>query len=503
MEKLRDIALGVLLVAALLLAVGIPCVACGFHGQYFRNNFYDDWERLKPRLGDTATVVNRLNGRPVPARLRDSVMLELLNILRYVDPYNDAPDSPAWMHTEEGREHARESAQEILHELGAQAVPAIWEALESDLRFETAACRTAMRAVRRAQEIKSQRLGEIRFEMRRFPKLKRLLDQAQERDPVRDLPASWADLAATLPIPVMAQPDPRNTRPFPPPAATPARDGRRHRAMPQAMWDQLMVRRAQAGMGIVGELQWIIQDPGAAADAKLRSLLQGYQQAANALTQEINRYRPFTGQHSYSDMVPAEEFRPALESVLARIGKAALPVLEKGRASATPQVAQAAARLVQSIQAQKDPLKPAGVGRLELPGDRLALLALELWDLGAPAPDAAVAARAREALKALGRKAIPEILQIVECASMQLVKEGLQALELLTDQRLGDNPKAWRTWYEESVAQERLAEETLKKAPAASCDPPFEVHIGPREQPAKVQQPERVLGVEEEKQKLK
>ncbi len=122
-----------------------------------------------------------------------------------------------------------------------------------------------------------------------------------------------------------------------------------------------MTNRALLGQGFIAELQWIYQDKEAAADSKLRNLLQKYPQVQAARTQEINRYRQSSGGPAYSDMVPAEEFRAALESVLARIGKAALPALEKVRTSSIPQVAQTAARLVQSIQAQKGPMKPPGV----------------------------------------------------------------------------------------------------------------------------------------------
>lgn len=61
---------------------------------------------------------------------------EMIAVLQFVDPYNYADDSPAWMATEESRAKAKEQSKKILVELGRGAAPYVWQALELEMRFE-------------------------------------------------------------------------------------------------------------------------------------------------------------------------------------------------------------------------------------------------------------------------------------------------------------------------------------------------------------------------------
>src|SRR6185295_115485 len=97
--------------------------------KYFCANFLDDWEELKPRLEREAASVS---GGRFP--LRDSVIQELLHILRYVDPYtNGSLDAPVWTRWEESRRDALQNSMEILRQLGRPALQQVWEALVTEV----------------------------------------------------------------------------------------------------------------------------------------------------------------------------------------------------------------------------------------------------------------------------------------------------------------------------------------------------------------------------------
>src|SRR6185436_11631963 len=102
-------------------------------------------------------------------------------------------------------------------------------------------------------------------------------------------------------------------------------DGQLHRTMPMGQWQGMFqFQRGQfTAESVAG------QSPEAMRDAKVQSLLQKHQQAAAATRLEIQNLARSGHTDFASDMIPVEDFRSALETVLARIGKEALPVLER------------------------------------------------------------------------------------------------------------------------------------------------------------------------------
>ena len=151
---LRGFAFGIVFLGMLLLALEGPVSSCGFHASYFRGSMFRDWERLRSQTTGSQGRRPTRSGARIPGRglaatttVFDAVVQELIDILRFVDPYNDAPDSPPWMHTEDGRLYARTAAVDILHEIGAPAVPALLEALTSEIRFRNEEVREAYQKI--------------------------------------------------------------------------------------------------------------------------------------------------------------------------------------------------------------------------------------------------------------------------------------------------------------------------------------------------------------------
>ncbi|MBI3829261.1 MAG: hypothetical protein HY291_07080 [Planctomycetes bacterium] len=94
------------------------------------------WRRLvrqtwPERKDATAPRVSSHKERP----LVETAIKETLAVLQFVDAYNYADDSPAWMATEDGRNKAREQSRKILLELGRGAAPFVWQAADNEIRF--------------------------------------------------------------------------------------------------------------------------------------------------------------------------------------------------------------------------------------------------------------------------------------------------------------------------------------------------------------------------------
>lgn len=128
------------------------------------------WRRLVkatwPERADGSTPrITSHKGRPqIELAIR-----ELLATLQFVDPYNYADDSPAWMSTEEGRNKAREQARKIVIELGRGSAPLVWQALELEVRFANATegVEAAVRAFRQAQRKLQDALSQLEIERRK------------------------------------------------------------------------------------------------------------------------------------------------------------------------------------------------------------------------------------------------------------------------------------------------------------------------------------------------
>lgn len=479
-----------LLAPALLLAVGTPCISCGLHATYFRNDFFDDWQRLKPQVEGDLTLRNK--GTQAYA-----IVQELITLLRFVDPYNGAPDSPPWMASEAGREHACESAVTILHQIGAKAVPALWEALENDLRFTGDNAQKALAAAREARNEVLQAQAAILTRMNEYPKLKAVLEGYAQLDSGREVLQGWARLVAEGRIPQL-----HPNQPVPEGGAAKAVQ---HRPMAPEQWTkaislQLLVN-FDAQMGLLS------QDPEAQKDPKIAELHKAYRDAQNKALQHMNAYnQAMAGARTYVtvayDMLPCEEYHHALKTVLARIGKDALPVLKARLNHPNRKVAAAAQELVKSIEAQTEPLrvpelKPLGGDR----SARIVEVALEAWDLGAPPYLQHVSDKALKALKARGEAGWADLVTVMAIDELGLKAECRHALEVLTGGRGGDAAAAWKKWIDELAERKREQAEAERIAAVQQMVDDMEIEIEPR--PGAREEAEAREKAEEEKKSPK
>ncbi|MCZ7648960.1 MAG: hypothetical protein M5U26_27505 [Planctomycetota bacterium] len=474
-------ALAPALALLLVLALPAPLIACGFHAAYFTGDFHEDWQRLKPRLDKVSPATSFVNGRPVlrGEPMRDGVVRELLRILRYVDTYNDAPDSPGWMHSEEGREHARACAATILQELGAAAAPAVWEALADEIRFATEERRKTLAAIRARRDEQQAAFFKYRESAKRFPELKAALEPAPPSREDRVL-AAWVDAMNLAGVPYEGMPR----------VAVQGADGKAHRAVPANR------RTGAFPYGLLGGDQRVFQlvamHPRAASDPDLRLLLAEYQKQAQELAGEVLRFNtrypaPGAGMGNVgSDMLPADEFRADLEQVLVNMGQGALEVLKQNLRHRNLEAAKTAQRLAALVEAQPVP-PPLRDLRLAENEDRLlGRLAVEVWDADDPVPDSLIAARALGELKARGKDAWPKLIELMKFEKLNLRNECARALVKLTQQQLGDDPAAWEAWHKRAVLQQPLdiaenPEFEERPRPDVSTEAGGELLIGRRE----------------------
>lgn len=150
------------------------------------------WRRFVAEIWPGQTVAPRVSKHENP-RVRSAIQ-ELLAVLQFVDPYNYADDSPAWMGTETGRDLGRTQARAILLELGRGAADLVADALVQELRFPTAktppdkfvpAFREAQRKLKAAQEtIETQRMQDEEYRTVRseFEKLRPVLNTIKALD---------------------------------------------------------------------------------------------------------------------------------------------------------------------------------------------------------------------------------------------------------------------------------------------------------------------------------
>lgn len=468
----RRLAVSLSLISALLMAIGSPVIACGFHTVHFRTNFYDDWNTIKR----TAFPRRGVGNQSVEA----SVIQELIRILKYVDPYNYAPDSPPWMVSEEGRLDARESAIEILHQIGKRAASAVAEALVCHIRYDTPGREFALTRIRKKRDIEEELTFKMLEALRRFPERLKAW-QAASKSP--DMPIrvfrAWFQLIQRLPLPVEQPKAVRANRRQGRGAVQPA-----HRVMSRDRYNRLVFSNfARQRLDLPS---FIANHPQTAADRELKFLRDRYAAARKATMVEVSR---FNGQEQArfraarvpvigggSDLVPCEDFAQDLETVLVRIGKPALPALKKVNKWRSRKAMDKIKQIIGIIEGQENPIEPAGLQPVADGGaGALAELALLLWDLGDPKEDAKHVKQAQEALSKRGKSAVPDILQIMAIPQLELRDECAKALSLLTGEQLGLDLQAWRDWYRER--------EAVLKAEAILDSFDGDLMIGNREQP--------------------
>ena len=432
-KHFQRIGMALVMAALFVVALSLPSLACGFHTLIFRGDFASDWTVLKPRMIDS--------------NQRQLVITELLSILRFVDTYNYAPDSPPWMATEEGRTNARNNTVEILHELGGKAAEKVWEALADDFRFETAESRKALHKAHVDRDKIQQSESDLRVYLsKNHPKVFEEIN-APPPGPDDKLLYNWTAQVTRLGI--MEVPKQIYI------AASP--DGKIHRRVPRHRVHHVEFRNNQRHLLTVG------YDPTTKSDPVVLNFLALLDTLGSSLYSSIKEYHLVMGRNGKSvgggnmsldpGLVPCDDYRGDLETVLVRIGKDALPILERGALHSHKDVAAKAAQLIQAIKAQPKPLQLGGLKTEE--SVRLANVALEIWDLGDSRGASHIAARALAELKARSEGVYADLFALHRSKKLNLQREVLTALEKLSGKNFGNDLTAWMEWHEKRLEAER------------------------------------------------
>lgn len=112
-----------------------PARADGLHCNVLDGEDLEDaWNRLVAETWPGAKEAPRVSVLRDKPRVVIAIK-EMIYVLQFVDPYNYADDSPAWMSTEASRTRTRQQAEKLLASLGRGSAPYLWEALEAEYRF--------------------------------------------------------------------------------------------------------------------------------------------------------------------------------------------------------------------------------------------------------------------------------------------------------------------------------------------------------------------------------
>lgn len=419
---------GLVLAAALagLAAVSTPrpCDACGFHGGRFRDaNLPAAWRKLKLEIAERQDSM-----------LLIAVIQDLLDILRYVDPYNFAPDSPPWMQSESGREQARAFAEAALVEIAADAAQPVWCAWLNELRFDTAERRGALEALAAARmDLQSAEAALQRQARAVFPAWVPPLPTAEElfRDELR---AAWYALLYELPVPIQSDPATRMD--------IASGDGLVHRPMLRARLPRAPAPRDSRWIPRLAEK--LSREDATYRDTELYAAFRDLRRKEDAAAHAQREYVAKYAADVRIDLFPSPAYAESLERVLLRCGARVRPMLEESREHRSYRVATASRRLLQALEGPA-PFAPAALPEPE--AGRLARVLLDVWDLNAPEPGSEISRRARARLRTRGMASVPDLLKLLDCPELNLEPELLAALEFVTGLRLGPDLPAWKRWH--------------------------------------------------------
>lgn len=406
--------------------------ADGLHCKVFNTDDLEAaWWRLvkslwPERTGAQAPRVTSHKDRPqVELAIR-----ELLAVLQFVDPYNYADDSPAWMSTEDGRQKAREQARKILLELGRGAAGAVWQALELECRFEGAkdgpqGCVKAFRtAQRRLQEAQAQ----LESERRQDAAYRASSDEIERLRPKVNTLACLEQAAAEgrrLKVAAQGQPE---------------------RLKALELEQQALDKRIQA-LGDARALTQKLKDLRAALQARAAELaaelkVMEKQTALAAAKQELDQAAKRCaglGQGLLDDgdlaMVTSEDFTSDLRSLLIEMGPEALPPVATGARSTNPAVKKVA----EEIQAAWR--KPVWARPFAL--------------AAADGKTQVALAAARFLKEQFRREVIPALLDALEKAPAAEQAALFAGLKAVSGENLPDDLAAWKDWWEKTRREEK------------------------------------------------
>lgn len=418
---------------AVLTAALVLTAACGFASRPAADGLHcslldgDDLEAAWRRLVRVTWVGRETAPRVTSHQDRPKIELaiqQLLAVLQFVDPYNYADDSPAWMATEESRARAREQAGKILLELGRGAAPYVWQALEQELRFGQAQTSPEkfVPLFREWQRKLKTALDALEGERRQDPEYLRLADEAEALRPIVNLLA-WLDQSAAelRREMVLARTDPERLKAM---QAESARLEARRVALGDAQ------RHGQR----MAELQARLAEVRKRVDALPNALARKADvEKARQELDRVNRTTAGLGQGEPAvtggdpAMITVEDYSGELKGVLAQMGPEALPTL----AREMPKAAPALRKIVEDIE--KTWLRP----EYAVP-----------FALAAADGRTQVALGAEKFLRERQRRtAIPPLVEGLPKVPEAGRPALFAALKLVSGANLPDEIKAWTEWW--------------------------------------------------------
>jgi len=432
-SRLLSLLAGALL-AALFLFSGAR--ADGLHCKVLDGEDLEEaWRRIvrrtwPERKDGVAPRVTSHQGRP----LVETAIREMLAVLQFVDEYNYAADSPTWMATEQGRGKAREQAKKIFVELGRGAAPAVWQAVEMELRFRHPAgkqeklvkpFREAQRTLRDAQELlEAERRQDVEYRksfeahVALRPKvhaLEYLERTAAELRREKVAARGKAEALAVLDDEI-------------------AKVEARAKALGELRELAQKMKDLQAAMQErlrEVDLQLKVAELKAKADKAREALLKAMQSAGGLGQGLLEGGDPA--------MVSHEEFLESLKQVLTDMGPEALPVISAGlKAPAEP-----LKKFAQEVEAAwAKPERAAEFARAAADGRTQVALAA-----------------ARFVKDRLGTKAVEGLLKALESAPAEERSVLFKGLKLATGvENVADDPKAWQEWWAKEKPQAKTGE---------------------------------------------
>jgi len=429
--------LAAIAVVGLVLAAGGRLAnADGLHCKVLDGDDLDEaWRKLvrqtwPDRKDGTAPRVSSHKERP----LVETAIRELLAVLQFVDAYNYADDSPAWMATETGRGKAREQARKILVELGRGAASFVWQTAENEIRFSSSKERpdTLVQPFRAAQAGLREALALLEGERRQDTEYRNAYETLDALRPkvhtLEFLEKSLGDLRKQK-IATRTQLDRQKEL-----------DDRiaKLEARMQAIGDlrdlgqrfKDLQARMDERLKTVDALPKVAEQKAAAAAA--RKKLEAAMQSAGGLGQGLL-------EGGDPAMVSREDFLGDLKEILASLGPEALPQVNAGLRSPNTELRKFAEGVVNAWTA---PVRAPEFARAAADGKtQVALAALKFI---------------KDRLRHAAVEPLLKELEDAPAADRAPLFAGLKAATGV--ENVADEPEAWKKWWAENKPQVRKTE---------------------------------------------
>lgn len=472
--------------------------------------FQLDWKRLSGKLYEKKqhAYVPLVGGKAVLATryyqrnyyLRD-LLEDCLRVLRYCDS-EDPVEAPAWMYHQPWREAAVESVYLILEALGEKAVPTICEALSVEYGPRRSDVIAQRKRMRRAHERFRDAHERLMAHLSRG--YAEVLEQnycSGRADPSAELCAAWWILTDSLDLRERSKHRPATDwgdfhrklkaaksgaerhrlhqalfkermdgkRACASETARLCRDGRRHRVLPNAVFQDIASRSAWH------RLTWRLNRAlgrlsRARNDEKLSRLKAARTEAQQAFIKAWNAHvascgvgklvripnepkgtTPGSDMMGFDRLTISDSYTERLETAVRRMGRPAALYLRSRVGKAGGTLARKAGELASTIERIEEQPPARTLATVECALQRRARVALLVWDTGHRETGSAVRAAAVRELKERGRAVVRDVIAVME-AELGMGREAGEVLSFLTGKDFGDNCPAWKKWYRERGA---------------------------------------------------